>query len=69
MRDNSRGLVEFPIYIKGHGDTFRLSLYNRFIIHGTMNMDRILIRRSRDDMVIRDGEELYLNNRLVENNP
>jgi hypothetical protein len=27
-----------------------------------------LIRRSGEDVVIRDGEELYLNNRLVENN-
>ncbi len=68
MRDNNQGLVEFPIYIKDRGDTFSLTLYNRFIIHGTMNLDRILIHRSGEDVVIRDGEELYFNNRLVENN-
>ncbi len=68
MRDNNQGLVEFPVNIKDLGDIFRLTLYNRYVIRGTMNLDRILIRHSGEDVVIRVGEELYLNNRLVENN-
>jgi hypothetical protein len=68
LRYNDQGLIEFPIYIKDRGDTFRLTIYNRYVIHGTMNLERILIRRSGEDVVIRDGEKLYLNNRPVENN-
>jgi hypothetical protein len=65
MRDNDKGLVEFPVYIKDRSGTFHLTLYNRYVIRGTMNLDKILIRRSGEDVVIHDGEKLYLNNRRI----
>jgi len=65
LRDNDWGLVEFPVYIKDRNDTFRLTLYNRYVIRGNMNLDRILIRRYGEDVVMHDGEKLYLNNRRI----
>jgi hypothetical protein len=65
MRDKDWGLIEFPVYIKNRGDTFRLTLYNRYVIRGNMNLNNILVRHKGKDIAIQDGEKLYLNNRPV----
>ena len=65
MRDRDQGLVEFPVYIKNRNDRFILTLYNRYVIRGTMKLENILIRREGEDVVIQDGEKLYLNNRRI----
>jgi hypothetical protein len=66
MRDNNRGLVEFPVSIKNRGDTFRLTLYNRYVIRGNMQLDNILVRRYGEDIAVHDGKEVLLNNRIIE---
>jgi hypothetical protein len=67
MRDNDRGLVEFPVDIKSADDIFRLTLYNRYVIRGTMKIDNILVRRDGDNIEVHDEKKVLLNNREIYN--
>ncbi len=58
MRDNDRGLVEFPVDIKSADDMFRLTLYNRYVIRGTMKIDNILVRRDGENIEVHDREKV-----------
>jgi hypothetical protein len=66
MRDNDWGLVEFPVNIKSSKDVFRLTLFNRYVTKGTMKLENILVRKSGEDILVRDGEKVFINNRKIQ---
>lgn len=67
MCDNDRGLIEFPVDIKSADDMFRLTLYNRYVIRGTMKINNILVRRDGDNIEVHDGEKVLVNDRNIYN--
>lgn len=67
LRDGPWGLVEFPCKVRHPNSILKVTLYNRYVTGGEINISRILVRKTGDDFLIEDDEGAWFNNRKLNN--
>jgi hypothetical protein len=65
MREGDRALVSVSFEVRHPGDVLKLHYINHILTGGRMRIDRVLVRRESDDVVLEDSGGLLLNTRPV----
>jgi len=65
LRDESLGLIEYPVHIKEPGSMLKISMRNRVITGGMMQIDQILVQPAGSVHVMDEDGSAWINNRQL----
>lgn len=65
LREGSWGLIEYPVHVEEPNSTLKVTIYNKVITKGSINLDQLLVRPAGKTHIIRNQGLLQVNNRIL----